>query len=112
MPLYLLICHCITSLQTINSIFFSSQNYPIRSHKENVISNGFSKSSETTTTETKPKEATTTPSDGNTFKELGNKCVKSGDYAAAIEHYTKAIEINEDPIYYTNRSVCYLRLDQ
>lgn len=88
------------------------QNYPIRSHKENVTSNGFSKPTETTTTEAKPANATTTLSDGNSFKELGNKCVKNEDYETAIKHYTRAIEIKADPVFYSNRAFCFLKLEQ
>ena len=39
------------------------------------------------------------------FKDEGNKAFKSGDYNQAIEHYTKAIELDStNPTYYSNRS--------
>lgn len=85
-------------------------SYPIRSHKENVASNGHSKPTETVTAETSQNDVTVL--DANSYKDLGNKCVKSSDFVAAIEHYTKAIEIKEDPVFYSNRAFCHLKLEQ
>ncbi|XP_055690841.1 RNA polymerase II-associated protein 3 [Lutzomyia longipalpis] len=49
----------------------------------------------------------------NGIKEKGNGCVKLKDFEGAIFHYTAAIEtFPDDPIYYTNRALCYLRLDR
>lgn len=89
--------------------YYRLQNsYPIRSHKEN----GHSKPAETSTAETKPNGVATTLSDANSYKDLGNKCVKSNDYEGAIENYTKAIEIKDDPVFYSNRALCFLKLEQ
>lgn len=47
------------------------------------------------------------------FKEKGNICVKSLDYAKGIEFYTKAIDLyDSDPAYYTNRAFCLLKLEK
>lgn len=45
------------------------------------------------------------------FKAQGNEHMKSGDFAKATLSYTKAIELyDKEPIYYSNRSLCNLRL--
>lgn len=47
------------------------------------------------------------------FKEKGNICVKSSDYAKGAEFYTKAIDLfDSDPAYYTNRALCFLKLEK
>lgn len=46
------------------------------------------------------------------FKEKGNICVKSLDYKKGAEFYTTAIDLfDADPIYYSNRALCYLKLE-
>lgn len=87
-------------------------SYPIRSHKENVAINGHTKPTETVTTETSHNDVVTTELDANSCKDLGNQCVKSSDFATAIKHYTQAIEIKEDPVFYSNRAFCHLKLEQ
>lgn len=43
------------------------------------------------------------------WKSLGNASFKAGDYATAIAHYSKALEIDpKNAIYYTNRSLAYV----
>ena len=48
------------------------------------------------------------------LKELGNACVKSGDYAKALQLFSKAIEMgpaaDELHVYYSNRSLAALSL--
>lgn len=47
------------------------------------------------------------------FKEKGNSCVKSLDYAKGADFYTKAIDLyDSDPAYYTNRALCFLKLEK
>jgi RNA polymerase II-associated protein 3 len=47
------------------------------------------------------------------FKDKGNKFVKNKDYESAIKMYSKAIELfSEDPIFYSNRSQCFLSLEK
>uniref|UniRef100_A0A1L8DHS3 RNA polymerase II-associated protein 3 n=1 Tax=Nyssomyia neivai TaxID=330878 RepID=A0A1L8DHS3_9DIPT len=49
----------------------------------------------------------------NVMKEKGNNCVKVKDFDQAILHYTSAIEtFPDDAIYYTNRALCFLRIDR
>jgi DnaJ family protein C protein 7 len=44
------------------------------------------------------------------LKDLGNKEFQKKSYSKAIEYYTKAINIQKDKVYYSNRSSCYLGL--
>lgn len=47
------------------------------------------------------------------FKEKGNQSVKTADYAKGAEFYTKAIDLfDSDPAYYTNRALCFLKLEK
>ena len=43
------------------------------------------------------------------FKAEGNKHLQSGNYEAAIEAYSKAIDIDStDKVFFSNRSAAYL----
>lgn len=45
------------------------------------------------------------------YKNHGNECVKKGDYRKAAAFYTEAIRLNKfDPVFLTNRALCYLKL--
>ena len=47
------------------------------------------------------------------FKALGNTAFQEGNFYEAIEHFTKAIELNpSDHIFYSNRSGAYASLKQ
>lgn len=47
------------------------------------------------------------------FKQSGNELVKRLKYHEAIKCYSDAIEINaEDPVFYLNRALCFLKLNQ
>lgn len=48
----------------------------------------------------------------NKFKEEGNKLFMKRNYKEAIEMYTKALEKSNISIYYTNRALCYFKLQQ
>ena len=44
-------------------------------------------------------------------KEKGNAAFKSGDYVAAVGHYTEAILADKhDPTFFLNRAAAYLKL--
>lgn len=45
------------------------------------------------------------------LKEDGNTEFKNKQYEAAIAYYTAALQLKEDPIYYSNRSACYAALE-
>ncbi|KAI5965122.1 TOM70 [Candida theae] len=45
------------------------------------------------------------------LKEDGNTEFKNKKYETAIAYYTAALQLKEDPIYYSNRSACYAALD-
>lgn len=46
------------------------------------------------------------------YKELGNQFFKDGKYEESIREYTLAIELEpKNPVYYSNRSMAYLKLD-
>lgn len=45
------------------------------------------------------------------LKEDGNKEFKAQKYDKAIKYYTAALEINKDPIFYSNRSACYAAIN-
>jgi len=50
--------------------------------------------------------------EANAFKEAGNRFVQQRDYQNALAEYTKAIDIYpNDPIYFNNRALCYLKLE-
>lgn len=44
------------------------------------------------------------------YKDQGNQAYKAQDYNKAIQLYTRAIDISEDPNFYTNRALCYFNL--
>ncbi|TMW44742.1 hypothetical protein DOY81_010182, partial [Sarcophaga bullata] len=51
--------------------------------------------------------------EANEIKDRGNKHVKLGEYELAIEEYTQAMQLYpDDPIYYSNRALCYLKLER
>ena len=41
------------------------------------------------------------------LKAAGNKSYGSKEYNKAIDLYTKAIQLRQDPIFYSNRAACY-----
>lgn len=47
------------------------------------------------------------------FKTLGNECFSAKKFPEAIEHFSKAIELNpNDHVFYSNRSACYANLEE
>lgn len=51
--------------------------------------------------------------EANEIKDRGNKFVKLGEYARAIEAYTQAIHLyDNDVTYYSNRALCFLKLER
>jgi len=46
----------------------------------------------------------------NSLKEEGNVFVRKGRWKEAEECYTRALELNESYLYYSNRGLCYLKL--
>eukprot|EP01017_Pseudomicrothorax_dubius_P012205 TRINITY_DN1485_c0_g1_i5.p1 TRINITY_DN1485_c0_g1~~TRINITY_DN1485_c0_g1_i5.p1 ORF type:complete len:597 (-),score=229.01 TRINITY_DN1485_c0_g1_i5:177-1967(-) len=47
------------------------------------------------------------------FKNLGNQAFTAGKFEEAIQHFTKAIELNpNDHVFYSNRSGCFASLKQ
>eukprot|EP00835_Amoeboradix_gromovi_P004401 NODE_340_length_10646_cov_0.202522.p2 type:complete len:474 gc:universal NODE_340_length_10646_cov_0.202522:6729-5308(-) len=46
------------------------------------------------------------------FKALGNLAYKEKDYSTAVDQYTKAIEQEEQSIYYGNRAASYFQLQK
>ncbi|XP_054740236.1 RNA polymerase II-associated protein 3 isoform X1 [Anastrepha obliqua] len=78
-------------------------------------------SAATSSSATTPTEKTEKPLDpneekrkqANEVKDKGNKYVKLGEYEEAIYEYTTAIDIfPEDPVFYSNRALCYLKLER
>ncbi|CAO1620154.1 unnamed protein product [Sympodiomycopsis kandeliae] len=45
-------------------------------------------------------------------KTAGNKSMSAKDYGAAIAAYSKAIELNKSPIFYSNRAAAYSQIGQ
>lgn len=45
------------------------------------------------------------------LKEDGNDFFKNKEFEKAIKFYTAALEINKDPVFYSNRSACYVGLE-
>src|SRR5688500_13783577 len=51
--------------------------------------------------------------EANKYKALGNECFSAQKYEEAIQHFSKAIELNpNDHVFYSNRSACYSNLNQ
>lgn len=51
--------------------------------------------------------------EANSFKEKGNTLVKNKEFESAIKMYSRAIElVNDDPVFYSNRSQCFLKLEK
>ncbi|CAM0135120.1 Palmitoyl-protein thioesterase 1 [Umbelopsis sp. WA50703] len=49
----------------------------------------------------------------NSEKELGNNAFQARNYELAVDHYTKAIELdNKSAVYYINRAMAYLKLEK
>lgn len=46
------------------------------------------------------------------LKDKGNEFFKNKKYDEAIQYYSWAIEVKEDPVFYSNRSACYVSLGQ
>lgn len=66
--------------------------------------------------ETKSKmncsSASSSSSSSNKFKEEGNKLFMKRNYKEAIEMYTKALDKSISSTHYTNRALCYFKLQQ
>ncbi|KAI6191293.1 RING-type E3 ubiquitin transferase [Aphelenchoides bicaudatus] len=58
----------------------------------------------------KDKKQSKMPKSAAEFKEAGNRCFGEHKYEEAINWYSKALELKADPAYYTNRSLCYIKL--
>lgn len=48
---------------------------------------------------------------GLALKEDGNEFFKNKSFEKAIKFYTEALKLNQDPVYYSNRSACYVGLE-
>lgn len=47
------------------------------------------------------------------YKNLGNECFSAKKYEEAIQHFSKAIELNpNDHVFFSNRSACFASLEQ
>lgn len=46
------------------------------------------------------------------FKDAGNRAFQEHRFDDAIKFYSKAIELKSDPSYYTNRSLCFMKLKE
>ncbi|AMD19717.1 HCL434Wp [Eremothecium sinecaudum] len=46
------------------------------------------------------------------LKDKGNECFKEKQYEQAIKYYDYALMLNKDPVFYSNRSACYVPLNQ
>ncbi|CAD7014409.1 unnamed protein product [Ceratitis capitata] len=113
------------------------ENVPIRSHilaEEQLTKAGSNiqreqqqsvakenENSPTSSSATTPTEKTEEPLNANEekrkraneVKDRGNKCVKLGEYEKAIYEYTTAIDIfPEDPVFFSNRALCYLKMER
>ena len=44
------------------------------------------------------------------LKDQGNSYFKKGNYFKAISLYSQAIELEKDPVFFSNRSSCYFQL--
>jgi tetratricopeptide (TPR) repeat protein len=44
------------------------------------------------------------------IKDLGNDAMKAGNYTEAVRHYTRAIEIEANAIYFANRAAAQMKL--
>lgn len=46
------------------------------------------------------------------LKDKGNEFFKNKQFEDALKYYSLAIEVKEDPVFYSNRSACYVSLGQ
>ncbi|AGO10584.1 AaceriABR131Wp [[Ashbya] aceris (nom. inval.)] len=46
------------------------------------------------------------------LKDKGNECFKDKRYEEAIKYYDCALKLKEDPVFYSNRSACYVPLNK
>lgn len=78
-----------------------------KTQKQNQTSDESKKKSNAPSTPEEPLNS------ANDLKEKGNECVKAGNYAEAVLHYSFAIKINpNDPLLYSNRCLAFLKLNQ
>lgn len=74
------------------------------------ISNGFS---DTSSSRSQKQNAKANITKSMEYKNQGNECVKKGDFRKAAAFYTEAIRLNKfDPVFLTNRALCYLKLQK
>lgn len=51
--------------------------------------------------------------EANKYKALGNECFSAKKYEEAVQHFSKAIELNSnDHVFFSNRSACYASLEE
>lgn len=46
------------------------------------------------------------------LKKVGNDKYKAEDFESAITYYSAALQVKEDPVFYSNRSACYAALNK
>lgn len=98
------------SKKTANDLVAGASTEPLTNGVANP-SSLLSPSSEKLDTPYDPEELK--HKEANEIKDRGNKHVKLGEYMKAIEAYTQAIDLYpDDAVYYSNRALCYLKLER
>lgn len=46
------------------------------------------------------------------LKDKGNECFKEKKYEEAVKYYDYALKLKKDPVFYSNRSACYVSLNK
>ncbi|XP_017045278.2 RNA polymerase II-associated protein 3 isoform X2 [Drosophila ficusphila] len=96
----------------------ANKDIPVRSHGKSDKSQKEGSSSSAASTPTEKQDLPLDPvaqqhKKANDIKDRGNSYVKLAEYDRAIETYSEAINVySQDPIYYINRALCYLKQER
>lgn len=105
------------NLQTIFEVFLKTQQKMGGAASDSTAAPAASSSTAAPANQpsTSASTAPASPEDlkaADEHKTAGNKSMSAKDYGAAIASYTKAIELNKSPIYYSNRAAAYSQVGQ
>lgn len=87
-----------------------------QSSSSSTSSSSSSAAAPTSTPDKATSDSSKKPAKEESFEEVksrGNDCVKKSEFKSAIECYTRCVELDpKQTVSYTNRALCYIRIDQ